>query len=331
MLRNGGLRNGGLLMGMAGQAYHIEAMAVDGQIDAFLEMLAAERAAARNTLAAYEADLEDFAASLGGKPAQASAAEVSAYLGSLAGAGLAARTQARRLSALRQFFLFLLREGVRADNPAAEIAAPKLPAGLPKFLSETEVDALLAAAQEMPGEPGLKAYAGLEILYATGLRVSELLGLPATALSTDAAMLMIKGKGGRERMIPLSNTAKAAAAALRAANKKPARYLFAGRNRTQPMTRQGFALLLKQVALRANIHPNRLSPHVLRHSFASHLLARGADLRALQTLLGHADIATTQIYTHVLAARLQKLVEAHHPLSEASSSFFEKKLRKKLL
>ena len=181
------------------------------------------------------------------------------------------------------------------------------------------MDSLFVAAREIKGLPGLKAVAGLEILYATGLRVTELISLPAAALATDAAMLMIKGKGGRERIVPLSDAAKEAALALREGyeDKKP-RYLFAGRDPKQPMTRQGFALLLKQVAFAAGLDPARLSPHVLRHSFASHLLAHGADLRSLQKLLGHADIATTQIYTHVLAERLQRLVEAHHPLARVA-------------
>ncbi|HQT46248.1 MAG: recombinase XerD [Acidocella sp. 20-63-7] len=296
-------------------------MAIDGHSEAFLEMLAAERGAARNTLAAYTADLEDFAAFLqveGVAPGQAQAAQVGGYLESLHRIGMSARTQARRLSSLRQFFLFLLREGIRADNPAADRSFPRLPQSLPRYLSEVEVEQLLQAAREMSGKPGLKASAGLEILYATGLRVSELLALPAAALSTDAAVLLVKGKGGRERIVPLSDIAKAAAMRLREAGPKPKappRFLFSGRNPTQAMTRQGFSLLLKQVAGRANIDSARLSPHVLRHSFASHLLAHGADLRSLQMLLGHADIATTQIYTHVLAERLQRLVQAHHPLA----------------
>lgn len=291
-------------------------MTIDGPTDAFLEMLAAERGAARNTLAAYQADLENLSAFLGAGAAQASAADLGAYVESLHTDGRSARTAARRISALRQFFLFLLREGIRADNPAQELAMPRLPQSLPKNLSEAEVSQLFVAAREITGVPGLKTLAGLEILYATGLRVTELLSLPAAALATDAAMLLIKGKGGRERIVPLSDAAKEAALALRAGygDQKP-RYLFAGRNPKQPMTRQGFALLLKQVALAAGLDPARLSPHVLRHSFASHLLAHGADLRSLQKLLGHADIATTQIYTHVLAERLQRLVEAHHPLA----------------
>lgn len=291
----------------------------DCRLEAFLEMLAAERGAARNTIDAYQADLQDFASFLGARCSLSRAAreDITAYMQQLGGAGLSARSQARRLSALRQFFVFLLREGVRADNPAADAESPKLPASLPKYLSESEVDALLDAARDMEGVPGLKAQAGLEILYATGLRVSEMLALRAEALSTDAAMLLIKGKGGRERMIPLSDAARQAAAQLRKASPAKARYLFAGRDIAKPMTRQGFALLLKQAALEAGLDPKRLSPHVLRHSFASHLLAHGADLRALQKLLGHADIATTEIYTHVLAERLQKLVQAHHPLAKA--------------
>lgn len=292
-------------------------MTIDSQTEAFLEMLVAERGAAGNTLAAYRADLDDFEAFLRGRCAlpMADSALLSAYMVHLADIGMSARTQARRLSALRQFYLFLLREGRRADNPAAELAMPRLAKALPKYLSESEVEALLQAAREMKGVPGLKMVAGLEILYSTGLRVSELLALPAQALSTDAAVLLVKGKGGKERMIPLSDAAKAAADVLRGAAPK-ARYLFPGREKGTAMTRQGFALLLKQVVMQAGLDPARLSPHVLRHSFASHLLAHGADLRSLQTLLGHADISTTEIYTHVLAERLERLVRGHHPLAQ---------------
>jgi integrase/recombinase XerD len=296
-------------------------MTIDGHTEAFLEMLAAERGAAMNTLAAYQADLDDFSGFLkvsSSGPAKATASQIGAYLESLRNFGMAARTQARRLSTLRQFFLFLLREGMREDNPALDLAMPRLPQSLPKYLSESEVEALLQTARDLPGLPGLKASAGLEILYATGLRVSELLALPSRALATDAVALIVKGKGGKERIVPLSDMAKLASIKLREAAAKsaaPPRYLFAGRDPRLPMTRQGFALLLKQVAGKANIDPARLSPHVLRHSFASHLLAHGADLRSLQKLLGHADIATTQIYTHVLAERLQQLVQAHHPLA----------------
>ena len=291
---------------------------MDRHIEAFLEMLAAERGAARNTLTAYAADLADFsrfAGQRGCAPARAGAEVVQAYMAGLQSAGLSARTAARRLSALRQFHRFLLQEGVRTDDPTALLDTPKLPRALPKYLTELEVDALLAAACSHPGRPGAVARAALEILYATGMRVSELLSLPCTALTGDAALLLIRGKGGKERMVPLSDAARDAAAALAGITGRDSRYLFPGRDPRRAMTRQGFFLLLKQIALEAGLDPARVSPHVLRHSFASHLLARGADLRSLQLLLGHSDIATTQIYTHVLAERLQRLVEAHHPLA----------------
>jgi len=290
---------------------------MDRHIEAFLEMLAAERGAARNTLAAYQADLADFAAFTTGRGVPTAGADgdaLAAYISGLRKAGLSARTGARRLSALRQFHRFLLREGVRTDDPTALLDTPRLPRSLPKYLSEAEVDALLAAAGRREGRSGLVAVAALEILYATGLRVSELLALPQSALAGDAALLLIHGKGGRERIVPLSDPAKQAAAAL-VTDTGTHHFLFPGRDPRKPMTRQALFLLLKQVALKAGIDPARVSPHVLRHSFASHLLAHGADLRSLQLLLGHADVGTTQIYTHVLAERLQRLVEAHHPLA----------------
>jgi integrase/recombinase XerD len=287
-------------------------------IEAFLEMLAAERGAARNTLLAYQADLDDFAtfaAARGCAPGGCDAALLQSYMAGLQRAGLAARTASRRLSALRQFHRFLLLESVRGDDPTTLLDAPRLPRTLPKYLSEQEVEALLDAAGRMPGQRGAVARAGLEILYATGLRVSELLALPRRAMTVDAAVLLIRGKGGKERIVPLSETAKQAAGELVAQQDKSARHLFPGRDPRRALTRQAFFLLLKDVALAAGLDPARVSPHVLRHSFASHLLAHGADLRSLQLLLGHADIATTQIYTHVLAERLQRLVEAHHPLA----------------
>lgn len=299
---------------MNGSAHHIEA---------FLEMLSAERGAARNTLLAYDADLQDamtFAASRGQSAADIDALTCRAFLARLSALGLAARTAARKLSALRQFHRFLLREGIREDDPTALLDAPRLPAPLPKHLTETEVDALLAAAAA--ARP--PALAALEILYATGMRVSEVLALPREALTRDAQFLIIRGKGNVDRLVPLSDAARTAAAALNAAalaandgtpNAPPPKYLFPGRDKRSAMTRQGFALILKRVALAAGIHPDRVSPHVLRHSFASHMLARGADLRSLQMLLGHADIATTQIYTYILAERLQRLVEMHHPMA----------------
>ena len=291
---------------------------MDRHIEAFLEMLAAERGAARNTLAAYASDFSQFsafAAKRGQTVAGADADLLRAYLAQLSAAGLAARSAARKLSALRQFYRFLVREAVRTDDPTQLLDGPRLPQSLPKYLTEQEVDALLAAAADRPPAQALPMRAALEILYATGLRVSELLALPRTALAGDARMLLVRGKGGRERIVPLSDAAKDAAAAFVASRKKPEKYLFPGR-RGAALTRQGFARLLKAVALDAGIDPARVSPHVLRHSFASHMLARGADLRSLQLLLGHADIATTQIYTHVLAERLQRLVQAHHPLAK---------------
>ena len=292
---------------------------MDRHVDAFLEMLAAERGAARNTLLAYGADLADFAGFVGGRGVGAAGADEAVlrdWLVAQSTAGMSARTAARRLSAVRQFHRFLLREGVREDDPTQLLDSPRLPPGLPKFLSEGEVDALLAATATLKPAQGRLAAAALEILYGTGLRVSELLGLARGALSADRQMLIVRGKGGKERVVPLSQAARAAAALVAGReDPKDSRWLFPGRDPGQAMTRQGFALLLKQVALAAGLDPARVSPHVLRHSFASHMLARGADLRSLQMLLGHADIATTQIYTHVLAERLQRLVAEHHPLA----------------
>lgn len=294
---------------------------MDRHQEAFLEMLVAERGAARNTVSAYAADLADlagFLAARGVTPVQASAAELSAYLRGLAGVA-SARTAARRLSCFRGFYRFLAREGVRPDDPSLLLESPRLPATLPRNLLEDEVGDLLAAAAAHPGLPGLMATAALELLYATGLRISELVALRAVELRGRPDVLLVRGKGNKERMVPVSRSAHDALAALQAAAPKSV-WLFPGRDPRRPMTRQGLALLLKQVALEAGLDPARVSPHVLRHSFASHMLARGADLRALQTLLGHADIATTQIYTHVLAERLAELVALHHPLAKAGAA-----------
>jgi integrase/recombinase XerD len=297
---------------------------MDSRVDAFLEMLTVERGAARNTIESYTHDLNDFSEFAAGRGAGATDADsetCQGYMASLHARGLSARTAARRLSALRQFHLFLLKEGVRGDDPTSQLDTPRLPRPLPKFLAEAEVDALLEAAAHKPGRPGALARAALELLYATGMRVSELLSLPRTALGAQAEVMIIKGKGSKERMVPLSSAAKEAASALLAATGAKSagpqsRWLFPGRDPKQPLTRQAFFLLLKQVALEASLDPARVSPHVLRHSFASHMLARGADLRSLQMLLGHADISTVQIYTHIQTERLRKQVEEHHPLSE---------------
>ncbi len=295
---------------------------MDPKVDAFLEMLTVERGAAANTIGSYTSDLDEFAsyaAARGYAVTAADAVTCQGYMASLHGRGLSPRTAARRLSALRQFHLFLLKEGVRDDDPTAQLDTPRLPRPLPKFLTEAEVDALLHAAASKAGRPGAVARAALELLYATGMRISELLTLPHAALGAKAEMMIIKGKGNKERMVPLSNPARQAVAALlqlTEAAGTQSRWLFPGREPKQPLTRQAFFLLLKQVALQAGLDPVRVSPHVLRHSFASHMLARGADLRSLQMLLGHADLATVQIYTHVQTERLRKLVEDHHPLSE---------------
>jgi integrase/recombinase XerD len=291
---------------------------MDRHVEAFLEMLAAERGAARNTLAAYAADLAGFAAhaaACGEAPAQASRASIASYFAGLHASGAAPRTAARRASALRQFFRFLARSAIRPDDPTDLLEQPRLAAALPKFLSESEVDRLLEAAAARPGRTGLVAAAALELLYSTGLRVSELLALPRTALAGAEVMLMVRGKGGRDRLVPVSLAARQAALRLVAASDPASPWIFPGRAPRRALTRQAFNLLLKQVALTAGLDPARVSPHVLRHSFASHMLARGADLRSLQMLLGHADIASTQIYTHVLAERLSALVAACHPLA----------------
>ncbi len=296
--------------------------------ESFLEMLAAERGASRNTLKAYAADLADFARhaeAAGESAAMVSVPVLRAYMAALNDAGMSARTAARRLSCLKQFHRHLLREGARRDDPCQHLDAPRLPRTLPRVLSEDEVDRLFAAcapavhAREAAPSQDLRrrtARAAIEMLYATGMRISELLALRADSLAHDAPMLLVRGKGGRERVVPLSDTAREAAAEL-VAGRAPAVWLFPGRNPARALSRQGFDLILAEVGRRAGIDPDRLSPHVLRHSFASHMLARGADLRSLQMLLGHADIATTQIYTHVQAARLKHLLELHHPLSRA--------------
>jgi integrase/recombinase XerD len=292
------------------------------ELEAFLEMMAAERGAARNTLDAYRRDLEDAIGVLGTDTVMAGAEALRGYLQGLAAQGLSPRTQARRLSALRQFYRFLAREGRRDDDPTELLDAPRLPSPLPKALSEAEVEALLDGAARLPAAKASVAVAAIEMLYASGLRVSELVTLPAGALSEDAPLVMVRGKGGKERLVPLSRRAREAAGAARGeladrAKGRPraGRYLLPSRSANGHLTRQSVALLLKEAALAAGLDPARVSPHVLRHSFATHLLSRGADLRSLQALLGHADIATTQIYTRVLEERLRAVVEEHHPLA----------------
>jgi len=298
------------------------------RVEAFLEMMVAERGASPNTLDSYRRDLDDFAGFLKGRrrrPEDADAQDVRRYLAGLVAAGLSARTGARRLSALRQFFRFLYGNGERADDPSATIDAPRLGRSLPKYLSEAEVDNLLAAAHRRDDAEGLRRAALIEVLYATGLRVSELVGLPLSAVSRDGRFLFVRGKGGKERMVPLSDPAMAAIEAYKAVRgtfvgkgrgaAAASRWLFPSRARAGHLTRVRFAQVLKEVAGEAGLDAARVSPHVLRHSFASHLLAHGADLRSLQQMLGHADIATTQIYTHVLDERMKALVRDAHPLA----------------
>lgn len=309
-------------------------MPASREAELFLEMLAAERAAAPNTLAAYAADLEtcaSFLAAQGNGLVAASTADLANWLSDLGAEGQARRTVARRLSCIRQFYLFLLREGLREDNPAANLDAPQPEATLPRFLSESEVVALIEACVPSPDASAAKirralvARAALELLYASGLRISELLSLPRDALKNDKPMMVIRGKGGRERLVPISESARDAALALQAVDAgRESPWLFPGRDPKRALTRQAFDKILHEVGLQAGIEPARLSPHVLRHSFATHLLAHGADLRALQMLLGHADIATTQIYTHVQTERLRQVVETYHPLATSGDKTPEK-------
>ena len=301
-------------------------------IESFLEMLVAERGAAPNTIDGYRRDLETFADYLtqrGEAVETASSDDIRAYLANLSGAGLSPRTAARRLSALRQLYRFLFAEGTREDDPSAVIDSPRQGRTLPKVLSEAEVEGLLAAARARPGLDGLRRLALVEVLYATGLRISELVSLPMSALARNPRVLVVRGKGGKERMVPLSEPARAALAQYRAAltqaregktgasaaRSRGSKWLFPSAGGTGHLTRQRVAQILKDLALEAGIDPGKVSPHVLRHAFASHLLAHGADLRSVQKMLGHADISTTQIYTHVLQERLKSLVQRHHPLA----------------
>jgi integrase/recombinase XerD len=294
------------------------------RLEAFLEMLAAERGAARLTLAAYRNDLADLTGFVGARGMALENAEPAAlhdYLASMTARRLAPRTLARRLSAMRQFFRFLVGDGSRLDDPTAGLDTPRLGRPLPKILGEAEVERLIAAAASGPGDEGARLRCLLELLYATGLRVSELVALPAAAARRDQRMLVVRGKGGKERLVPLNEAAKRAMReylARLAAQERDAgsKWLFPSFGESGHLTRQHAARELKALAAAAGIAADRLSPHVLRHAFASHLLQNGADLRVVQTLLGHADISTTQIYTHVLDERLKSMVRDLHPLAE---------------
>lgn len=292
----------------------------------FLEMLAVERGASRHTLDAYARDLADaaaFAVRRGGVLEAATADDLRAWLGELDALGLQSSTIARKLSALRQYFRFLYLEKVRPDDPTLHLARPRQAKPLPRYLSEGEVQALIGAAEARPGSEGLRLLTLLELLYATGLRISELVGLPIAALAADRQSLRVRGKGNKERVLPIGRHARSALErwlAHRAGRELPPGqrpWLFPSRARQGHLTRQRVDQLLRALALEAGIDPARLSPHVLRHAFASHLLAHGADLRTVQTMLGHADIATTQIYTHLQPERLGEVVATYHPLAQS--------------
>jgi integrase/recombinase XerD len=307
-------------------------------INLFLDMLAAEQGAGDNTLDAYRRDLTDFSEFLGSSGRGFIGAETQAlrdYLADLDARGFKSSSVARRLSAMRHLFRFLLNERIRSDDPAAILSGPKRGRGLPKVLSISDVDRLLVHAKaqiEAPEGSGLqrlramRLYCLLEVLYATGLRVSELVALPLSASRRDARMIVVRGKGDKERLVPLNQASRqamadylAAVEALKTEKKKNAassKWLFPSFGESGHLTRQHFARDLKELAASAGLAPRLVSPHVLRHAFASHLLHNGADLRIVQTLLGHTDISTTQIYTHVVEERLKSLVRDLHPLAE---------------
>jgi integrase/recombinase XerD len=301
-------------------------------IAAFLDAQAAEQGAARNTQLAYGRDLRDAAdwlAHRGATLRTTDRAALEGYLAHLDAQGLAAATRARRLSALKQLYRFAHEEGWRADNPALRIKGPARARHLPKTLGTAQVDALLAAAETHGRSPAdrLRNTCLMQVLYATGLRVSELVSLPAAAVRGDPQLLLVRGKGGKERLVPLTGAARAATAAWLAqrdadaarqsaeTGTKPSPFLFPSRGKAGHLTRIRFFTLIKELALAAGLDPAQVTPHTLRHAFATHLLHNGADLRAIQTLLGHADIATTEIYTHILDERLKRLVLDSHPLA----------------
>jgi integrase/recombinase XerD len=300
-------------------------------LESFLEMMSVERGAAENTLQSYQRDLEDilsFLKARGLRAIEASADDLRAYFADFAAQGFKASSQARRLSALRQFYKFLYAEGIRTDDPTGVLDAPKKGRPLPKTMSVEDVTRLIQQAEaEATAEPKLERLrmsALIELLYATGMRVSELVSLPASVLARDGRFLIVRGKGNKERLVPLSHSAIAsmkrygvmmqAETAAKGGEDSP--WLFPSSSEAGYLPRQVFARDLKGLAGRAGVRVASISPHVLRHAFASHLLANGADLRAVQELLGHSDISTTQIYTHVLEGRLHDLVQNHHPLAK---------------
>jgi len=302
-----------------------KASANAGLIENFLDMMSAERGASINTIAAYRRDLLDFSAS--GDMRRIAREDVRKYLTTLSHSGIASSSQARKLSALRQFFGFLYAEGIRKDDPTSSIDAPKRQRPLPKVLTREDVDALIEAArtEAAKGAEGQRLLCMVEMLYAAGLRVTELVGLPLAAVRDRSGFLLVKGKGKKERLAPLNPEARETIANYLAVReeflptglrrKSAEHFLFPSRSAEGYLTRRRCHQMLKDLALKANIDPDKLSPHVLRHAFATHLVEGGADLRSVQTMLGHADIATTQIYTHVASDRLTSVMETAHPLS----------------
>lgn len=298
------------------------------RVSAFLDALSAERGSADNTGLAYGRDLKDFVEWVMAQGADLMTLmqpEIEGYLAQCQADGLAQSTRARRLSAIRQFYRFAFEEGWRSDNPALRLKGPGKSKGLPKTLSEADVTALLDAARASKPGDRLRNTCLLELLYATGMRVTELVSLPVAAVRGDPRMILVRGKGGKERMVPLSPPARAALTTWLAERdaredpKNPSAFLFPSRGKSGHLTRVRFHGLVKELAVQAGISPAKVSPHTLRHAFATHLLANGADLRSIQTLLGHADVSTTEIYTHVLDARLRALVEEHHPLAKRAA------------
>lgn len=321
---------------------------IESQLERFLEMISAERGASDNTISAYRRDIMDWSESFSVPAEKVMAADIESVLAHWAASGLSAATTGRKLSALKQFLGFLQSEGDIADNPAFNIRGPKRGRPLPKVLSEDDVERLFDAAEQDHSPKGLRRLAMLEILYAGGLRVSELVSLKLApvkrmaallkmeaaardeAFGQGAACLVIKGKGGKERLVPLTMTAleiindwllvrKETLPRTLEARKRADMYLFPSRGKLGHITREMFALDLKNLAIKAGLPPSKLSPHVLRHAFATHLLTRGADLRSVQMLLGHSDISTTQIYTHILDERLKELVYSSHPLAKTKT------------
>ena len=300
---------------------------VNPLIDSFLNMLVAERGATVNTVSAYLNDISHFKKYLieyeiDTKIESCSKDSIANYIKYLSKNGLNPRTATRRLSSLRQFFLFLQSENHRSDNPANNVDGPRQIKSLPKLLSEEEVAQLFEQANQIVGPEGIRLVCLLEIVYASGLRVSELISLPNTALSQDQNILLVLGKGGKERLVPLTISAIKSINAYREVrhvflkSNHESKFLFPSRSKEGFLTRRRVGQLLKDLAIASNINPQKVSPHVLRHAFATHLLDHGADLRSLQKMLGHADISTTQIYTHVLSKRLMSVVSSHHPLAK---------------